>query len=35
MFGLGTLAQVAREVREDLTAAQERDPAGPWPEWAS
>jgi serine O-acetyltransferase len=27
MFGLGTLAQVAREVREDLTAAQERDPA--------
>jgi serine O-acetyltransferase len=27
MFGLGTLARVAREVREDLTAAQERDPA--------
>jgi serine O-acetyltransferase len=27
VFGLGTLATVAREVREDLTAAQERDPA--------
>ena len=27
MFGLGTLARVAREVHEDLTAAQERDPA--------
>jgi serine O-acetyltransferase len=27
VFGLGTLARVAREVREDLTAAQERDPA--------
>jgi serine O-acetyltransferase len=27
MFGLGTLTQVARELREDLTAAQERDPA--------
>jgi serine O-acetyltransferase len=27
MFGLGTFARVAREVREDLTAAQERDPA--------
>jgi serine O-acetyltransferase len=27
MFGLGTLARVAREVRRDLTAAQERDPA--------
>ena len=27
MFGLGTLARVAREVREDLTAAQDRDPA--------
>ncbi len=27
MFGLGTLARVGREVREDLTAAQERDPA--------
>jgi serine O-acetyltransferase len=27
MFGLGTLARVAKEVREDLTAAQERDPA--------
>jgi serine O-acetyltransferase len=27
MFGLSTLARVAREVREDLTAAQERDPA--------
>src|SRR4051794_34166196 len=27
MFGLGTLARVARELREDLTAAQERDPA--------
>src|SRR3954470_4061264 len=27
MFGLGTLARVAREVRQDLTAAQERDPA--------
>jgi serine O-acetyltransferase len=27
MLGLGTLAQVARELREDLTAAAERDPA--------
>jgi serine O-acetyltransferase len=27
MLGLATLARVAREVREDLTAAQERDPA--------
>jgi serine O-acetyltransferase len=27
MFGLGTLARVLREVRQDLTAAQERDPA--------
>src|SRR4051794_41791311 len=27
MLGLSTLARVAREVREDLTAAQERDPA--------
>ncbi|MBA3300188.1 MAG: serine O-acetyltransferase [Thermoleophilaceae bacterium] len=27
MVGLGTLARVARELREDLTAAQERDPA--------
>ena len=27
MLGLGTLARVAREVRRDLTAAQERDPA--------
>src|SRR4051812_9139171 len=27
MFGLGTLARVTRELREDLTAAQERDPA--------
>ena len=27
MFGLGTLARVARELRKDLTAAQERDPA--------
>ena len=27
MLGLGTLARVAREVRQDLTAAQERDPA--------
>jgi serine O-acetyltransferase len=27
MLGVGTLARVAREVREDLTAAQERDPA--------
>ena len=27
MFGLPTFARVAREVREDLTAAQERDPA--------
>jgi serine O-acetyltransferase len=27
MFGLGTLTRVARELREDLTAAQERDPA--------
>lgn len=27
MLGLGTLARVAREVREDLSAAQDRDPA--------
>jgi serine O-acetyltransferase len=27
MLGLGTLARVARELREDLTAAAERDPA--------
>jgi serine O-acetyltransferase len=27
MLGLGTLARVARELRQDLTAAQERDPA--------
>ena len=27
MFGLGTLTRVARELREDLTAAQDRDPA--------
>src|SRR5919106_289708 len=27
MLGLGTLARVARELRRDLTAAQERDPA--------
>jgi serine O-acetyltransferase len=27
MLGLGTLARVARELREDLAAAQERDPA--------
>jgi serine O-acetyltransferase len=27
MLGLGTLARVARELREDLTAAQDRDPA--------
>jgi serine O-acetyltransferase len=27
MFGLGTLARVAHELRDDLTAAQERDPA--------
>jgi len=27
MFGLGTLTRVARELRQDLTAAQERDPA--------
>ena len=27
MFGLGTLARVARELREDLSAAQDRDPA--------
>jgi len=27
MFGLDTFARVARELREDLTAAQERDPA--------
>ena len=27
MFGVGTLARVAREVRADLTAAQDRDPA--------
>jgi serine O-acetyltransferase len=27
MFGLDTLARVAREIRHDLTAAQERDPA--------
>jgi serine O-acetyltransferase len=27
MFGLGTLARVGRELRQDLAAAQERDPA--------
>jgi len=27
MFGLGALARVGREVRQDLTAAQDRDPA--------
>jgi serine O-acetyltransferase len=27
MFGFGTLARVGRELRQDLTAAQERDPA--------
>src|SRR4051812_43329280 len=27
MFGLGTFTRVARELRHDLTAAQERDPA--------
>src|SRR5207302_4803430 len=27
MFGLGALTRVARELRQDLTAAQERDPA--------
>ena len=27
MIGLGTFARVARELREDLTAARERDPA--------
>src|SRR3954467_7498292 len=27
MFGLGTFTRVARELREDLTAALERDPA--------
>src|SRR3954466_6000429 len=27
MFGLGTLARVGRELRQDLTAAQDRDPA--------
>src|SRR3954454_21883597 len=27
MLGLGTLTRVAREVRQDLTAAQDRDPA--------
>jgi serine O-acetyltransferase len=27
MLGLGTLARVTRELRQDLTAAQERDPA--------
>src|SRR3954451_21737749 len=27
MLGLGTLARVARELRHDLTAAQDRDPA--------
>ena len=27
MIGVGTFARVARELREDLTAAQERDPA--------
>ncbi len=27
MFGFGTLSRVARELRDDLTAAQERDPA--------
>src|SRR3954469_18793015 len=27
MLGLGTFARVARELRQDLTAAQDRDPA--------
>ena len=27
MIGISTFAQVAQEVREDLTAAQQRDPA--------
>src|ERR671938_476877 len=27
MLGIGTLARVARELRQDLTAAQDRDPA--------
>ena len=27
MFGIGTFTRVARELRQDLTAAQERDPA--------
>ena len=27
MLGLGTLTRVTRELRQDLTAAQERDPA--------
>src|SRR5215212_11735731 len=27
MFGFGTFARVGRELRQDLTAAQERDPA--------
>src|SRR3954470_19274474 len=27
MFGIGTLTRVARELRQDLTAAQDRDPA--------
>src|SRR3954462_15452283 len=27
MFGIGTLTRVAREMRQDLTAAQDRDPA--------
>jgi serine O-acetyltransferase len=27
MLGLGTLTRVARELRQDLSAAQERDPA--------
>src|SRR3954453_18649285 len=27
MFGIGTFTRVARELRQDLTAAQDRDPA--------
>ena len=27
MFGLGTFARVAREIRRDVAAAQDRDPA--------
>src|SRR5918912_307254 len=27
MFGIGTLTRVARELRQDITAAQDRDPA--------